>query len=335
MNTTLQLSLITLLSLLILISCAHKQSNEIYTQDSIGTQVDIGLDSAIEEKEDNVTHILFIGSSSMAAAGGQHHLVAAMLRAQGWQVETDKIYGPGLTVVRLMRHNAGLALTKHQHKLESLKKQAGAQSQAYREMKKQIYDFVNRFKGVFDKKIEQGHWDYVVLDAHPLWGTPEEFNQRLDEAIFKIRQTNPQAKIILYSLEKSSRSMNEAEKMAYQDLAFKAAVRNGVLAVPKDKLRQVAHAARPDLSIYRSPTDHHDGIAGAYLTACGLYRVLTGKTPLGLPNRLLIPTSYDFHQGEQHAEFFIPQQAAQMLQIIARDVCRDYLKRLQAAITSR
>ncbi|MDY6994889.1 MAG: hypothetical protein SVR94_20065 [Pseudomonadota bacterium] len=81
MNTTLQLSLITLLSLLILISCAHKQSNEIYTQDSIGTQVDIGLDSTTEEKKDNVTRILFIGSSSMAAAGGQHHLVAAMLRA--------------------------------------------------------------------------------------------------------------------------------------------------------------------------------------------------------------------------------------------------------------
>ncbi|MDY6994888.1 MAG: hypothetical protein SVR94_20060 [Pseudomonadota bacterium] len=106
-------------------------------------------------------------------------------------------------------------MTKHQHKLESLKQHAGVQSQAYREMKKQIYDFVNQFKGVFDKKIEQGHWDYVVLDAHPHWGTPEEFNQRLDEAIFKIRQTNPQAKIILYSLEKSSRSMNEAEKMAY------------------------------------------------------------------------------------------------------------------------
>lgn len=60
----------------------------------------------------------------------------------------------------------------------------------------------------------------------------------------------------------------------------------GGILVPVGPAWELARSLRPDLPLY-DPDGSHPSALGTYLTACVFYGVLTGKSPVGLPNRLL------------------------------------------------
>ncbi|MFP4380707.1 MAG: hypothetical protein ACLFUS_09420 [Candidatus Sumerlaeia bacterium] len=46
--------------------------------------------------------------------------------------------------------------------------------------------------------------------------------------------------------------------------------------------------------LHRTEKDSHPGYGGGYLIACTLYASITGESPVGLPNSMMVPVSYDF-----------------------------------------
>ena len=56
--------------------------------------------------------------------------------------------------------------------------------------------------------------------------------------------------------------------------------------VPVGLAWERARQLRPNFPLY-DPDGSHPSPLGTYLTACVFYGVLTGQTPVGLPNRLL------------------------------------------------
>lgn len=131
--------------------------------------------------------------------------------------------------------------------------------------------------------LNKGAYDAVVLQNHSM----SAFN-RVDslmyfgQAIAEIIN-NKGAKIYLY--ETWSREwdpyMIETIKMVYNELAVKL----NAQVVPVGQTWQRAIQLRPDISLYDEDGSHPSSL-GTYLTACVFYGVFTGKSPVGLPNRL-------------------------------------------------
>lgn len=76
--------------------------------------------------------------------------------------------------------------------------------------------------------------------------------------------------------------MQEKLTQTYTQLAQEI----GGTLVPVGPAWELARSLRPDLPLY-DPDGSHPSALGTYLTACVFYGVFTGKSPVGLPNRLL------------------------------------------------
>ena len=76
---------------------------------------------------------------------------------------------------------------------------------------------------------------------------------------------------------------------------------------------------QPDIRLYH-PDGTHPSNLGSYLTACVMFAVLTGKSPIGLPARLI---SEDVH-GEQLYLNIIMKEQASFLQKVAEEVVREF-----------
>lgn len=71
------------------------------------------------------------------------------------------------------------------------------------------------------------------------------------------------------------------------DLAFaRLALEKGARLVPVGAAWRAARQAAPEIELY-SVDGAHASPAGTYLSACVFFRVLTGKSPVGLPGRIV------------------------------------------------
>jgi len=77
--------------------------------------------------------------------------------------------------------------------------------------------------------------------------------------------------------------MQEAITAGYKKLAEST----GAHIVPVGPTWQRSRELRPDLTLH-DPDGSHPNATGTYLTACVFYAVLTGKSPVGLPQRLIM-----------------------------------------------
>ena len=76
--------------------------------------------------------------------------------------------------------------------------------------------------------------------------------------------------------------MQENITAGYKEFAEKT----GAHIVPVGPAWQRSRELRPDLTLH-DPDGSHPNSMGTYLTACVFYAVLTGKSPVGLPHRLI------------------------------------------------
>lgn len=278
------------------------------TGDNIGTPYE---STRPEQKAAGAIRIAFIGSSYMAAAGGQQNLVPALLRSQGGKVEVGTRLGPGMSVVKQIHYNKGLIPPRYLRYLDRVKERHGAESKEYTEALRKHREWAEKGRGRLDGVLEAGRWATVVFGAR---GTDEVFDRCVDEMVEKIRRTNPGAGIYLYNTWTDQQEPEDQK--AVTAAANRAALRKDIGIIPAGEAMHAAHAAKPELKIFRSDTDSHPGMHGSYLIACTIYAALTGESPVGLPNSLLIPTSYDFGdpESEQTKEFELEPAVARFLQ---------------------
>jgi hypothetical protein len=140
--------------------------------------------------------------------------------------------------------------------------------------------------------IKNGNFDIIILQNHSMSAFNRSDSLQYYGQLMSELADESDSKVYLY--ETWSRTwdpfMQEVISNAYEDLASKI----GAQVVPVGKAWQKARQLRPELSLYDSDGSHPNS-TGTYLTACVFYAVLTGKSPVGLPNRLV---SKDF-KGEK------------------------------------
>ena len=130
-------------------------------------------------------------------------------------------------------------------------------------------------------------FDHVVLQDHSLrpmlYGDSTNKYVRLFSNLIKKNG----AKTYLYLTwgRKDNPMMQEKNNQVYRKLAKET----NATIVPVGPAWEMARSVRPEIELY-DPDGSHPSAVGAYLSACVFYRVLTGKSPLGLPSRL---TYYD------------------------------------------
>lgn len=286
--------------------------------------------SSDTDASDDQVDMLFIGSSYLAAAGGQQHLVPAFLRLENWKIRVGTRMGPGASAVKQYYHDRGEIPATAQALLERLKEREGADSEAYRNRLAAQQGMADKAKGRLTEVLDVGGWDYVVLDGGR--GIGSEYHRCVDGIVTQIRKKNPDAKIYLYSTWVGQDRPDEQEAATIGSI--EAALRNGVTHIPAGEAMHAAHKGRPKLQVFRTEKDSHPGLHGGYLLACTVYTAITGKSPVGLPEAIVVPTSYDFKDesdpDKKEAEFRLNADNARFLQEVAWETRQRNLKRVES-----
>ena len=110
--------------------------------------------------------------------------------------------------------------------------------------------------------------------------------------------------------------MMKTIKEGYTKLAEKINAR----LVPVGLAWQRARKLRPDFPLY-FPDGSHQSALGTYLSACVFYGVITGKTPVGLSNRLVSEDKY----GEKIYLHIHTAEDALFCQKVAEEIVNEYI----------
>ncbi|RKQ42435.1 hypothetical protein BXY85_3045 [Roseivirga pacifica] len=131
--------------------------------------------------------------------------------------------------------------------------------------------------------IEQGGWDYVVMNNHSMStiNTPEDFDKYGEQFVALIKQHGAQPVFYMTWARKWNPLMQETITKGYEKLV-KA---TGADVVPIGPLWMKSIALRPDIDLYFEDGSHPSP-EGTYLTALAYYRFFTGKSTSEIPDRL-------------------------------------------------
>jgi hypothetical protein len=140
-------------------------------------------------------------------------------------------------------------------------------------------------------------WDYVIMDAWQFQRGATDapgFPDAVTAFVKEVRTHSPQCKIILFPwwIPSGPDATNEGVMKVFQR-CVEAARQNDIWVATTGPAFMEARVARPDLRVTVSEQDAHPGIHGAYLNACSLFAILTGKSPVGLPATLKMPGRQD------------------------------------------
>jgi len=168
------------------------------------------------------------------------------------------------------------------------------------------------------EKIAQGGYDIVVLQNHSMStiNRPDSlmhYGKLFDEII---KKSGAQTYLYMTWAREWNPYMMKTIKEKYIELAERINAR----IVPVGLAWQRAKELRPDFPIY-FPDGSHQSALGTYLTACVFYGVITGKSPVGLPNRLL---SEDKH-GEKVYIQIQTQEDATFCQHVAAETINEFI----------
>jgi hypothetical protein len=150
------------------------------------------------------------------------------------------------------------------------------------------------------KKIDQGDWDFVVLqEQSQLPGLSQEqvqtdvypFAQKLSQLI---KKANPKTQVAFY-MTMAKRNGDSQNAAAFPELGtyegaqdrinasyVHMAQENQGLLVPVGLVWENVRKNEPSLGLYADDT--HPNLTGSYLAACVFYAVLFNDNPIGLPH---------------------------------------------------
>lgn len=165
--------------------------------------------------------------------------------------------------------------------------------------------------------IESGDFDAVViqdLSTRPV-DDPDStlyYGQLFGELI---RNSGAKPYVYLTWAREYNPLMQEQLTETYSKLAQSI----DAVVVPVGPTWQLARSLRPDLPLY-DPDGSHPSSLGTYLTACVFYTVLTGNSPVGLPNRLITRDK----DGEKLYINITSPEDAKFLQQVAEKSVREF-----------
>jgi hypothetical protein len=178
----------------------------------------------------------------------------------------------------------------------------------------------NEEKGTVTRKLlKESKWDYVILGDHSLStiDTPENFEEYGNKFTELIRSVGAEPIFYLTWAYKSNPLMQPAITTAYLELAHKLNVK----VIPVGPIWMKARNLRPDLNLYFD--DKHPSSDGSYLIALIVYKALTGKSIIGIPERV---TTFDKDGEKLYLSFLLPETGAFFKQLVEETNIESYNK---------
>ncbi|MCB9294643.1 MAG: hypothetical protein H6559_16210 [Lewinellaceae bacterium] len=160
-------------------------------------------------------------------------------------------------------------------------------------------------------RLEEADWDYVVLNNHSLSAieTPESFLEYGRKFAERIREKGARPVFMMTWAYKSNPLMQAKITEMYKRLAAET----GSGYVPCGPLFAAARQWRPGLELFSD--DKHPSPNGTYLLALAFYKYLSGKTVLGIPERLATKDLF----GEKLYLVFMNEDDAKFLQQLTEE----------------
>ena len=174
-------------------------------------------------------------------------------------------------------------------------------------------------KGLNTKsKIVEGSYDIVVLQNHSMStiNRPDSLMHYGAMLNNLITENGGQTYLYMTWAREWNPYMIDTIKEKYTELAEKINAR----IVPVGLAWQRARELRPGFPLY-FPDGSHQSSLGTYLTACVFYGVITGKSPVGLPNRLISKDQY----GEKIYVQIQTNEDALFCQKVAEEIINEYV----------
>lgn len=152
------------------------------------------------------------------------------------------------------------------------------------------------------------NWDWIVFHDISRGPAKEEAEERLDMMVRFLRKRKPATPI--YIEMTWPHKNHEFER--YKDIHRYIAVKHNLQFIPTGVAVERVLKERPDIMLFRKPTDRHPSIRGQYLQSCMVYAAIKGKSPEGLP--CVIPGAVD-NRTKERVE--LAPDVAKFLQCIA------------------
>lgn len=157
--------------------------------------------------------------------------------------------------------------------------------------------------------LESDQWDYVVLNNHSTSAidTPESFMEYGRKFAERIQSMGAKPIFMMTWGYKSNPLMQGKITEMYQRLAAET----GSQYVPCGPLFAAARHWRPDMELFSD--DKHPSPNGTYLLALSFYKFFSGKTVMGIPDRL---TTKDLFGEKLYLVFMNKEDTAFLQQLV-------------------
>lgn len=165
--------------------------------------------------------------------------------------------------------------------------------------------------------IKNGQFDYVVLQDNSLYPLMyADTTLKYGKLLGKLISANGGKPIIYLTWgRRNNPLMQPVNNMIYKELAKSI---NAEIA-PVGPAWMKAEELDPTIELY-DPDGSHPSAIGTYLTACVFHAILTGKSPVGLPERLI----HQDKDGEKLYLNILPQRIALFCQQVAQATVQEW-----------
>ena len=134
------------------------------------------------------------------------------------------------------------------------------------------------------EKIQEGGWNYVILQQYSTAPAdhPKETVEQYERFAPEVARIG--AKPIIFQNWTRSGREGDYGRMLQTYQRVQGSI-GGTIA-PIGEAWRIVRKDHPEIQVFETLDDRHPTVAGTYLTACVLYRVLYGKPARGLPTQI-------------------------------------------------
>lgn len=167
------------------------------------------------------------------------------------------------------------------------------------------------------QKIDNGHWDYVVLQDHSLRTIEarDSLNYYVKNWELEIEKSNATPLLYMTWAREFNPLMQDQITDGYESIGKQLEIP----VAPVGEAWELARTLRPDIDLF-DPDGSHPSALGTYLTALVFYKILSGQTAKGISHRLISEDKY----GEQLYLLIVSPNDAAFCQDVVEKVLADY-----------
>jgi prepilin-type N-terminal cleavage/methylation domain-containing protein len=176
-------------------------------------------------------------------------------------------------------------------------------------------------QGVALQKIQQGQWDFVVLQEQSQMAVLDPDTYRYYATLFIQQIQKRKAIPMLYMTW--ARQWAPQQQGSYNRVFLRLAKEQQAEAAPGGMAWQLCWQSSPSINLYASDGSHPSP-SGSYLTGCCFYSVFLGQSPVGLPAQVTYNGQPLVTQSDQDAAA-LQNYAWQAVQAVGRQLQPDWM----------